>query len=103
MTQPARSTGAPAHFRVDRTMKEDRLSGGYHSHPAGLCLADGRKISKAEAIASLRASRARYYVLADGELAEIQVGERCPRCAEPYLRASNDTSVREALIRLPDC
>jgi len=84
-------------------MKEDRLSGGFHSHTAGLCLSDGTKVSKAEAIATLRASRARYYVLADGELAEIQVGERCPRCAEPYLRASNDTSVREALIRLPDC
>jgi len=103
MTKSASPANAPARFRVDRTMKEDRLSGGFHSHPAGLCLSDGTKVSKAEAIATLRASRARYYVLADGELAEIQVGERCPRCAEPYLRASIDTSVREALIRLPDC
>jgi hypothetical protein len=103
MTQPTRSVGAPARYRVDRTSKEDRLSGGFHSHAAGLCLADGRKISKAEAIASLRAARATYYILADGALADIQIGERCPRCAEPYLRASNDTSVREALIRLPDC
>ena len=103
MTKSASPANAPARFRVDRTAKEDRLSGGFHSHVAGLCLADGTKISKAEAIASLRAARASYYVLADGELADIQVGERCPRCAEPYLRASNDTSVREALIRLPDC
>jgi hypothetical protein len=103
MTKSASPANAPARFRVDRTMKEDRLSGGWHRHTAGLCLSDGTKISKADAIASLRALSTRYYVLADGELADIQVGERCPRCTEPYLRASNDTSVREALIRLPDC
>ena len=54
MTKPASPVSATARYRVDRTAKEDRLSGGWHHHIVALCLADGRLVPKAEAIANIR-------------------------------------------------
>ena len=103
MTQ-SKSPAKPAvRYRVDRTAKEDRLSGGWPRHASRLCLSDGRQIGKAEAIMTIREGNATYYLLADGWWAEVEVAERCPRCTEPYLRSSRDSSSHEALIRLPDC
>jgi len=84
-------------------MKQDRLSGGWHQHPVRLCLADGRQIDKADAISDIRDGNATYFLLSDGTWAEVEVGEHCPRCAEPYLRTNKDTSIHDALIRLPNC
>jgi hypothetical protein len=92
----------PSH-RVDRTTKEDRLNGGWHRHATALCLDDGRRISKEEAIADIRAGRVAYYLLAGGSLADVGVADRCPRCGEPYLTTSRDSSFLQPLVRLPDC
>ena len=103
MTQPSPSASAATRLRVDRTAKEDRLNGGWHRHIARLCLSSGRRIDKSEAIATIRDGSASYYLLSEGTWAEVQFVERCPRCAEPYLRTSLDSSSRDALLRLPDC
>lgn len=103
MNQPSASVSAAVRFRVDRTAKEDRLEGGVHRHISRLCLSNGSQIDRAEAIAAIRTGNSVFYLLAEGTWAEVQVVERCPRCAEPYLRTSSDTSSRDALLRLPDC
>ena len=90
-------------FRVDRTAKEERREGGTHRHVARLCLSNGNQIDRAEAIDAIRAGSSVFYLLAEGTWAEVQVVDRCPRCSEPYLRTSSDTSSRDALLRLPDC
>ena len=90
-------------YRVDRTAKEERREGGSHRHAARLCLSNGTQIGRAEAIEAIRARGSVFYLLAEGTWAEVQVVDRCPRCAEPYLRTSTDTSSRDALLRLPDC
>jgi uncharacterized protein DUF3892 len=102
MSQPS-SVSAEVRFRVDRTAKEERKDGGSHRHVSRLCLSNGRQIDKVEAIDAIRAGGSTFYLLAEGTWAEVQVVERCPRCAEPYLRTSSDSSSRDALLRLPDC
>jgi hypothetical protein len=92
----------PSH-RVDRTTKEDRLNGGWHRHASALCLDNGRRVSKEEAIDDIREGRATYYLLAGGSWAEVGIASRCPRCAEEYLSTSRDSSFLQPLIRLPDC
>ena len=90
-------------LRVDRTAKEERSDGGWHRHAARLCLSNGSQVAARDAIESIRAGSSAYYLLAEGIWAEVQVVDRCPRCGEPYLRTSNDSSSRDALLRLPDC
>ena len=100
-TSPPVST--TTRVRVDRTMKEVRQDGGWHRHVARLCLSNGSQIGRDDAIAAIRAGESTFYLLAEGTWAEVQVVDRCPRCAEPYLRTSTDSSSRDALLRLPDC
>ena len=103
MNKPTAPVTAAVRFRVDRTAKEDRRDGGAHRHVARLCLSNGSQVDRAEAIDAIRAGTSTFYLLAEGTWAEVQVVDQCPRCAEPYLRTSSDTSSRDALLRLPDC
>ena len=94
---------AAVRHRVDRTAKVDRQAGGRHRHVAQLCLSNGQQIATPEAIGAIRDRSSVFYLLAEGTWAEVQVVDRCPRCGEPYLRTSSDSSSRDALLRLPDC
>lgn len=103
MNQPTASISAPVRLRVDRTAKEERREGGAHRHISRLCLSNGSQIDRTAAIDAINAGSSVFYLLAEGTWAEVQAVDRCPRCAEPYLRTSSDTSSRDALLRLPDC
>ena len=103
MRHSSPSVSAAVRFRVDRTAKEELVDGGAHRHVARLCLSNGSQIDRTEAISAIRAGSSVFYLLAEGTWAEVQVVDRCPRCGEPYLRTSSDSSSRDALLRLPDC
>lgn len=103
MSHASRSVTTAVRFRVDRTAKEERREGGSHRHVARLCLSNGNQVDRDGVIEAIRAGSSMFYLLAEGTWAEVQVVDRCPRCGEPYLRTSTDTSSRDALLRLPDC
>lgn len=89
--------------RVDRTAKEDSWQGGHHRHIAALCLSDGRRILKAQAITEIQLGRERYYTYAGGQVATVELVNACTRCASAYLRTTRDTTTLNNLVELPDC
>ncbi len=89
--------------RVIRTEKQTTYVGGSHRHIAGLCLAEGGKVSKATAIVNIESGRESYWTSADGQRATVRVVNRCERCADKYLRTDRDTTTKDNLLELPDC
>jgi hypothetical protein len=92
-----------AAYRVAKTGKEDVWAGGHHRHIATLCLEDGRRVPKATAMANIEAGLEQYYTYADGQRANVEVVQRCSRCAAKYLRTDRDTTIKDNLLALPDC
>lgn len=92
-----------ARHRVVRTRKESAWGGGAHRHIAALCLTTGPMISKAEAIARIRARIDSYYTEAAGLVAEVEVVDRCSLCGTDYLRTNRDETPANNLLNLPDC
>lgn len=92
-----------ARHQVTRTDKESTWQGGTHVHIAAICLANGDKVPRAEAIRRIRRGIDSYYTLANGLVAEVQVVDRCDRCGTDYLRTNRDTTPANNLMNLPDC
>lgn len=92
-----------AQHRVDRTAKESAWEGGSHRHIAALCLSDGRRVNKSQAISDINNGRETYHTYADGQVATVEVVDRCARCRSQYLRTDRDTTTRNNLLELPDC
>jgi Protein of unknown function (DUF3892) len=92
-----------ADLQVTRTAKEASWTGGQHPHIATLCLANGSRVSKLDAIARIRAGIDSYYTFAGGLRANVEVIDRCDRCYSPYLRTDRDTTTVNNLLMLPDC
>lgn len=92
-----------ARHRVTRTAKETAWQNGSHRHIAALCLEGGGRVAKAEAIRRIRARLDSYYTLANGQVAEVEVVDRCERCGTDYLRTDKDDTIHNNLLELPDC
>ncbi len=91
----------PRH-RVIGTRKGFAWPQGDHRHVTDLGLATGM-ISKDTAIIRIRTGFESYYPEAAGLVAEVEVGDRCPRCGCDYLRTDHDQTPANNLLNLPDC
>lgn len=92
-----------ASYRVLKTDKGSESAGGYHRHIVVLCLEGGRRVPKATAISNVEARVESYYTNADGQQANVEVVQRCIRCASKYLRTDRDSTIKDNLLELPDC
>lgn len=92
-----------AAYRVNKTDKGGESVGGYHRHIVAICLEGGRRLPKATAILNIEAGSESYYTFADGQSANVEVVQRCSRCASKYLRTDRDTTTKDNLLELPDC
>jgi hypothetical protein len=92
-----------AQHRVERTAKETAWEGGGHRHIASLCLSDGARVTKSQAIADINSGRETYYTYAEGQVARVEVVDRCAQCRSQYLRTDRDTTTHNNLLELPDC
>ena len=92
-----------AEHRVSRTAKETAWTGGEHRHIAALCLSDGGRVEKAEAIRRINLRLDSYYTLEAGQRAEVEVVSRCSQCGTEYLRTDRDPTTKNNLLSLPDC
>lgn len=92
-----------ASHQVIRTAKESVWNGGAHRHVASLCLAEGGRVSKFDAISRIRRGIDTYHTFVAGERAELSVVDQCTRCSAAYLRTDRDTTTRSNLLELPDC
>lgn len=95
--------GTLAAYRVLKTDKGDETAGGFHRHIAALCLEGGRRVPKATAISNIETRLESYYTSAGGQQANVEVVERCARCASKYLRTDRDSTIKDNLLELPDC
>lgn len=89
--------------KVIKTGKGTVWTGGQHRHIETLCLEDGRRVAKATAISNIENKSESYYTTADGQTANVEVVQRCSRCASKYLRTDRDTTTKDNLLELPDC
>jgi Protein of unknown function (DUF3892) len=83
--------------------KELTNLGGAHAHVAALCLEDGRRLTKAAAMARLRAGIDRFHIDDGGRIEGIEIVERCPQCGRDFLRTDPESVSSTNLLRLPDC
>jgi hypothetical protein len=89
--------------RVIGTAKETSFGGGAHPHVARLCLDNGQRVTKQDAINRIRLGTASNYTLVGGLRAAVRVVDRCARCSSAYLRTEPDATLRNNLLELPDC
>jgi Protein of unknown function (DUF3892) len=92
-----------ADYRVTKTDKASEWAGGQHKHIAALCLEGRRRVPKATAIANIESKLESYYTYADGQRANVEVVQRCNRCASKYLRTDRDSTIKDNLLSLPHC
>jgi hypothetical protein len=70
-------------------------------HPAALQLVDGRQVAAARVITNLRYGVEGYYVEEAGRRIGVRAVGPCPRCGLTYLRADEDATTSDRLMRLP--
>jgi hypothetical protein len=74
---------------------------GDDPHPAALQLADGRQLSSQRVINNLRHGIEAYVVEEGGRRSPVRIVRACPRCGLDYLRADDDATGPDRLMRLP--
>ena len=89
--------------KVVKTGKGTVWTGGQHRHIETLCLEDSRRVAKATAIWNIENHVESYYTEAGDQRANVEVVQRCGRCASKYLRTDRDTTTKDNLLELPDC
>lgn len=92
-----------ASHKVTQTGKGTVWTGGQHRHIESLCLAEGGSVSKSKAIWNIESRLESYYTEGGGQRANVEVVQRCGRCASKYLRTDRDTTTKNNLLELPDC
>ncbi|MBI3750306.1 MAG: hypothetical protein HY263_01455 [Chloroflexi bacterium] len=70
-------------------------------HPAALQLGDGRQVSAMRAIMDIRYGVASYVVVDGDRTISVRVVGPCPHCGLEYLRADDDATTSDRLMRLP--
>lgn len=70
-------------------------------HPAALQLSDGRQVSAPRAMMDIRYGVAAYVVVEGARTFSVRVVGACPRCGLDYLRADDDATTSDRLMRLP--